>query len=143
MVEINDKPFLEYLFELLLKNGITEAVLCAGYLWEKIRDYFGDEFTNQDGKSLALKYSIEPRFYGTGGAVKNAEHLTDEYFFIVYGDTYLPLDYQDMANKLLEKKAIGLITVYKNQDRIANNNVTVDDHGYVIKYNKHQIKGKK
>jgi NDP-sugar pyrophosphorylase family protein len=138
MVEINNRPFLEYLFDLLLENGIDEAVLCAGYLWEKVKEHFGDEYTGQDEKSLTLKYSIEPRFYGTGGAVKNAEKYVNDYFFIVYGDTYLPIDYRDMARIIHEKGTMGLISVYNNSDNITNNNVTVNNDDYVIKYDKFQ-----
>ena len=138
MVEINNRPFLEYQLELLAKNDIIEVVLLAGYLWEKIHEHFGDTYTTRSGAKLDLKYSVEPRFLGTGGAVKNAEKLIDQYFFVVYGDSYIDLEYQAMAEMLLSSGKLGLISVYDNSEKIANNNVQVDQTGLVQQYNKHQ-----
>lgn len=138
MVEINNKPFLEYQLELLAKNGISDVILCVGYLWEQIKDYFGDTFSSKTGLKITLKYSIEPRFLGTGGAIKNAEQFIDDFFFMVYGDTFLPINYQALGHIIIEKNTIGVTSVYRNSDKIVNNNIKVDDSGYVIEYNKHQ-----
>ncbi|MFN4133919.1 MAG: sugar phosphate nucleotidyltransferase, partial [Candidatus Hadarchaeales archaeon] len=37
MVPIHGKPFLEYQINLLKANGISDLVLCIGYLGEKIK----------------------------------------------------------------------------------------------------------
>ena len=137
MVEINGKPFLEHQLELLAKNDILEVVLLVGRLWEKIKNYFGNVYCSPDNKKINIEYSVEPRYLGTGGAVKNAEKYLSEYFFVVYGDTYLPLDYQDMANLILSKEVTGAISVYSNKDKMVNNNVTVDDNTYILKYDKY------
>ena len=138
MVEINNKPFLEYQLELLAKNGISDVILCVGYLWEQIKDYFGDTFTSKTGSKIALKYSVEPRLLGTGGAIKNAERFIGDFFFLIYGDTFLPINYQALGQLIIKKNTIGVTSVYKNLDKIVNNNIKVDESGYVIKYNKHQ-----
>ena len=136
MVEINSKPFLEYQLELVAKNGITDVILAVGYLWEQIKDYFGSTFQTSSMKSVDLHYSVEPRFLGTGGAIKNAERFIDDYFYVLYGDTYLPIDYQQLGQLIFERNTIGVLSVYKNQDKIVNNNVIVDGEGYIVKYNK-------
>jgi len=138
MVEINNKPFLEYQLELLAKNGISDVILCVGYLWEQIKDYFGDTFLSKTGLKIALKYSVEPRLLGTGGAIKNAEKFIGNFFFMIYGDTFLPINYQALGQLIIKKNTIGVTSVYKNLDKIVNNNIKVDESGYVIKYNKHQ-----
>lgn len=138
MVEINNKPFLEYQLELMSKNGITNIVLCVGYLWEHIKDYFGDSYSSISGNRINLKYSVEPRFLGTGGAVKNAEKLTEKYFYILYGDTYLPINYQAMGNLIFEKEVMGVISVYENKDKMVNNNVILNEDGIILKYDKTQ-----
>ncbi len=136
MVEINNKPFLDYQLELLAGNEITEVVLLLGHLWEKVQDHFGSNFKSPFGKGIKLVYSIEPRYLGTAGAIKNAEKFISDHFFVLYGDTYLPIDYQLMATEMLEKGATGIISVYDNHKKIVNNNVTISKDGYVIKYNK-------
>jgi NDP-sugar pyrophosphorylase family protein len=136
MVEINNKPFLEHQLELLAKNEITKAILCVGYLWEQIKEYFGDAFIDKAGNKIKLLYSVEPRFLGTGGAIKNAETFIDDYFFVVYGDTYLPINYIELGKLIIEKNTTGVISVYKNTDKIVENNIRTDSEGYITEYNK-------
>jgi len=42
MIQIQGKPFLEHQLNLLRQGGISDIVLCVGYLGEKIKEYFGD-----------------------------------------------------------------------------------------------------
>lgn len=140
MVEINFRPFLEYQLELLAKNEITDIILAVGYLWEKIKDHFGELFKSSIGTELDLHYSVEPGFLGTGGAIKNAEKFIGEYFFVVNGDTYLPINYQDLGQSMLEKSTIGAVTVYKNNDKIVEDNIKVNSEGYIVEYIKNQPK---
>ena len=66
MVEILDKPFLAYQLELLRASGIIDIVLCIGHLGIQIMDTFGD-----GGKfGLHIRYSVEDKPLGTGGALK-------------------------------------------------------------------------
>lgn len=89
MVEINGKPFLEYLLENLKKYGITKIILCVGYLGNKIEEYFG----NGNRFGLEIKYSYEQELLGTAGAVKNAEKLIEtENFLVLNGDSYTQIN---------------------------------------------------
>ena len=54
MILFHNRPFLEYLIEMLKENEIKEVVLLLGYLPEKIVDYFGDG----SKFGLKIKYSI-------------------------------------------------------------------------------------
>lgn len=103
MILVQGKPFLEYLLNLLKKNNLTQIIICIGYLGGQIKKYFGDG----SYWGLDIKYSFERTLLDTGGAVKLAEPLLEDEFFIINGDTYLDIDYQKMAdifrmsNKLL------------------------------------------
>ncbi len=138
MIEVKGKPFLEHQLELLAKNGVKEVVLCVGYLWEQIKDYFGNHYMSLLDTKIALRYSVESRFLGTGGAVKNAEKFIKEFFFILYGDTYLPIDFQTMGELIFKKDVAGVVSVYSNSDKITNNNIITDNDGFIIKYDKIQ-----
>jgi NDP-sugar pyrophosphorylase family protein len=137
MVEINGIPFLEHQLELLAENKVSNVVLCVGYLWEQIKDYFGSRFKSSSGKTIGLTYSVEPRLLGTGGAVKLAEKYADDLFFILYGDSYLPIDYQSMGRLILDNQVTGVISIYDNHEKIVNNNVVMTDEGFITKYDKH------
>ncbi|MCX6704596.1 MAG: NTP transferase domain-containing protein, partial [Candidatus Woesebacteria bacterium] len=42
MAPVNGKPFLEYIIQLLRRNGFKEIVISLGYLGDYIKAYFGD-----------------------------------------------------------------------------------------------------
>jgi len=48
MAPIREKPFLEYIFKYLKKNGVKKVILSVGYKWEVIQDYFGDNYDEID-----------------------------------------------------------------------------------------------
>ncbi|OGI27385.1 MAG: hypothetical protein A2359_01075 [Candidatus Moranbacteria bacterium RIFOXYB1_FULL_43_19] len=132
MVEINGRPFFEYQVELCKKNGIEEIILCVGHLWEQIRDHFGDG--NQFG--IKIVYSVENEKLDTGGAIKNALPHLDEKFFVMYGDSFLDIDWKKIAEFYARSKAEGLMTVYKNNWKLEPSRVLLDDMGYAKEYNK-------
>lgn len=136
LVTINGKPFLQYQVELLRRHGIIDIVLCIGYLGDKIRDYFGD------GRrfGVQLRYSEEKEhLLGTAGAVKNAEGLLQDQFFLMYGDSYLIMDYAEIEAHFNKFGNLGLMVVYKNFDRYVKSNVVVE--GNLVKaYDKRRRK---
>jgi len=132
MVLANNRPFLEYLIEMLRGNGISEVVLLLGYLPEKITQYFGD------GSNFAvnMKYSIGKVADKTGTRIKNAEHLLDDAFLLMYGDNYWPLNLKRLLEFYIEHKTLASATVYTNKDGRgeygAGNNIYVPTTGTII-----------
>jgi NDP-sugar pyrophosphorylase family protein len=109
-------------------------VLLTGYLSEVIENYFGDG----SRFGLSIRYSRETTPLGTGGALRQAAHLLDERFLVIYGDSYLPIDYADVARALDASDAVGLLVVYDNRqaDTSVRNNIAVDAGGFVARYDK-------
>jgi len=131
---LNGKPFLEYQIELLKSHGLKNILLCIGFLGYKIEDYFGDgaEF----GVDLLYSYEKE-QLLGTGGALKNAEHLLDERFFLLWGDSYVRLDYQKMwAQHKAAKNRLVTISLYRNNDQYDVSNILATNDGQVKLYDK-------
>ena len=132
MVPVHGKPFLEHQIDLLKKHDVTDIVLCVGHLADRIEDHFGD------GKrfGVRIRYSRDgDKLLGTGGALKNAQPLLDTEFFCMYGDSYLLLDYEDIAAHFSGASSQGLMVVYKNHNRLEPSNVVVRD-GLVAVYDK-------
>ena len=91
LIRIAEKPFLERQLNLLKKNGISGIVLCIGYKGEQIKKYF------KDGRKFGVKirYSSDgKKLLGTGGALKKAEDLLEDTFLVMWGDSYLPFNFQ-------------------------------------------------
>lgn len=136
MIEIEGKPFLAYQLELLKKNCIEEVVLCVGYLSEPIKEYFGD------GSKFGLKiiYSCEKnQLLGTGGAIKNAEKYLNNDFAIMYGDSYLPIDFNAVFKFYNQTGLPACMTVYKNCSAYDTSNVILQNNKIILYDKKHPI----
>jgi len=128
MIIIQGKPFLEYQIELLKAQGITELLLCLGHLGEQIEDYF------RDGKNFGLniRYSWESSPLGTGGALRNAAPLIMDEFMLLYGDSYLPLNYQQVIRFFRRQDTLGTMVIYKNHNKYEKSNIVLNGRRILI-----------
>lgn len=123
MVDINGRPFLELQIEILKKYDFDELILCIGHLGEKIKNYFG----NGKKFGIKIKYSIDNKL-DVIGAIKNAEPLLRDNFFMMYGDSYLPaLNFDDMYQKFTDQNKLALMAVWKNNNSIDKSNIKIRD----------------
>jgi len=134
LVSVAGEPFLAHQLALLRSQGIRRVVLCVGHLGEKIRSAFGDGA----GFGVALEYSYDgPRLIGTGGAVRKAVPLLGDRFFVMYGDSYLPIDFKLVASAFCKSGKAGLMTVFRNEKRWDTSNVQFEN-GRILEYSKQQ-----
>lgn len=131
LIRIRDKPFLQYQIEFLRDGGVKEIVLCTGHLGEQIESYFGDgrEF------GVSITYSREEMPLGTAGAIKKAEGSLKEVFFVIYGDSYLFLDFRAILYFFGMHDKLALMTVFRNHNQYDSSNTSVAGN-LVKKYSK-------
>ena len=113
LVEVAGRPFLEHQIELLKRYAIAEVILCVGYLGEMIEQRYGD------GAALGvrIRYSFDgPKLLGTGGAIRKASALLPDAFYVLYGDSYLPVDYRAVTAAFQGAGNPALMAVYANAD---------------------------
>lgn len=135
LVEVAGEPFLAHQLRLLASRGIDRAILCAGYLWEQIRDYAGDGARF----GVRLEYSIDgPVLLGTAGAITNALPLLPERFFVIYGDSYLPCDYAGAQRFFDASGKSSLMTVFHNEGQWDTSNVEFDGERIIAYDKKHR-----
>jgi NDP-sugar pyrophosphorylase family protein len=131
LIEVAGEPFLLHQLRLLAAHGVREAVLCVGYLGELIEQRIGAE---QFG--VRVRYSHDgPELIGTLGAVRKAMPLLGERFLVLYGDTYLRIDYADVAGAWVRSGLPALMTVLRNEGRWDTSNAYYED-GRVARYDK-------
>ncbi len=126
MAPVNGKPFIDYHLRSLKENGIEEVVFLLGYLPERIIEYIGDG----SRFGLAATYSVGTVEENNGSRVRNARHLFDDVFLLVYGDVYWPLDLKRHAAFYDEMKLPVMMTIYENakgDGEYAKGNVGVED----------------
>lgn len=136
LVEVAGRPFIDWQLDYLRAQGVEEVVLCVGHLGEQIQQYLGD------GKKIGLKicYSFDgPQLLGTGGAIKKTLHLLGSHFFILYGDSFLSVDFSMVEKTYRLNNQLALIAVFKNHNQWDKSNVLFVN-GQLIDYNKYSPK---
>ena len=132
LVDVGGRPFIEHQLALLRKNGIRRVVLCVGHRADQIEARLGD------GSALGLEiaYSRDgERLLGTGGALRQAAPLLGPLFFVVYGDSYMDIDYQAVFRDYQTRSVLGVMTVLRNEDRWDKSNAVFRD-GRLLRYDK-------
>ncbi|HWG46268.1 MAG TPA: nucleotidyltransferase family protein [Gemmataceae bacterium] len=132
MVEVAGRPFIDHQLALLRRNGIRRVVLCLGYLGEQIEQYLGDGAAH----GLELQYSYDgDRLLGTGGALRRALDRLGPVFWVLYGDSYMDIDYRAVLANFVASRVLGLMTVIYNENRWDRSNVVFRD-GRLLCYSK-------
>ncbi|MBS1552414.1 MAG: NTP transferase domain-containing protein [Bacteroidetes bacterium] len=137
LIEVAGKPFIYHQLKLLQSKGIRKAVICAGYLGEQIQNYVGD------GKEFGIQaeYSFDgDKLLGTGGALRKSLKFFRNDFFILYGDSYLDAEFEDINEYFLKSNKCGLMTVLKNDGKWDKSNIEFEN-GEILVYDKKVTSG--
>jgi N-acetyl-alpha-D-muramate 1-phosphate uridylyltransferase len=135
LIEVAGEPFFSHQIRLLKKAGLTHLVLCVGYLGEKIVELYGDG----SAWGVKIEYSFDgPTLLGTGGALIQALPKLGDAFYVLYGDSYLPIDYLACGDAFLRSGRLGLMTVYENHELYDASNVWFADGEIKVYDKKHK-----
>jgi MurNAc alpha-1-phosphate uridylyltransferase len=132
LIEINGRPFVDWQLDLLQNHGYSEFVFCVSYKSNLVQEYLGDG----SNRGVSIQYSLDGETQlGTGGAILNALPKLGKAFGIIYGDSYLPINYRLVEQEFLKIKSNGLMTVYRNENQFDVSNVEFLD-GKLLDYQK-------
>jgi NDP-sugar pyrophosphorylase family protein len=136
MVEVAGRPFIDHQLALLKRNGIRKVVMCLGYLGEQVTAHVGD------GSQLGMdiRYCFDgDKLLGTGGALRRALPLLGELCWVLYGDSYLDIDYPAVFDAAQRQPSLGWMTVLRNGNQWDRSNVVFRD-GRLLCYDKRQMR---
>lgn len=109
MALINGRPFLEYLFDYLIGQGIERVVLSVGYKREIISSHFGNRY-----RSLELDYAVEEEPMGTGGGIRfSFWRIKGSRAVVMNGDSIFRMDIQALLKAHIAKKADASLALRK------------------------------
>jgi NDP-sugar pyrophosphorylase family protein len=132
LLTVAGRPFVHWQLERLAHQGITEVVLCLGFLGRHIEAAVGDG----SDFGLIVRYSFDGEAQlGTGGALRRALPLLGDAFFVLYGDSYLTCSFAAVHAASAAGASPGLMTVFRNENRWEPSNVLYRD-GRIIEYDK-------
>ena len=110
MVPIAGTPLLERLVRGAKLFGFTDFVFLNGHLAEVIEVYFG----NGTAFGVHIEHLRESGVLGTAGAVRDARHLLNEPFIVLYGDVLIDVDLAHFASFHQTKGGLGSLFVHPN-----------------------------
>lgn len=133
LAEVSGRPFIEYLLDLLIKNGINRVIIAAGYKNEMILEHFQNGY-----KGLELDFSIEEKSLGTGGAILNSlsKVKDSQKILILNGDSYVDFDIQNFNINS------DLSICYVEVEDISRYGSLDVDNGYLKRFIEKGAKGK-
>lgn len=138
LANINEKSFLEILLISLSSRGFKKFILALGYGHDQVLE----EIKKNWAKGLEIKYSIEEKKLGTGGAIKNALNLvnTDE-CLVLNGDTLIAGDINIMKRKLDLKNSERIrMALIKVSNRTRYGGVNLDKNSFITSFNEKGFK---
>ncbi len=136
MAPIHDTPFLDYIFDFLIKNGIQKAILSVGYKWEIIKNHYGSTY-----KDLSIEYCVEKERLGTGGAIKLAlELVKGKYAYIINGDTFFDINLLRLQDFHFNNNSNCSLALKKMFDVDRYGSVRLSDKNQVIAFEEKEYK---
>jgi MurNAc alpha-1-phosphate uridylyltransferase len=132
LLDICGEPFAVRQIQLLREHGLRDFVFCLGHMGDQVRAQLG----NGDAWGVRIDYVFDGATpLGTGGALRKALPLLSPAFAVLYGDSYLPCDFQSIIRAFWASGKDGLMTVFRNSGQWDRSNVAFVD-GAIRRYSK-------
>jgi len=130
MVPIMNKPLLERTMTNLKKSGITQIVISSCYQPQFIKNYFG----NGERFGLEIKYIVEDKPLGTGGAIKKAGYEFNDSFIVFNADILSDIDIDQMFDLHRSSNALATIATTQVENPSAYGVIESDENGYALSF---------
>jgi mannose-1-phosphate guanylyltransferase len=130
VVPLVDRPFISYMLEWLRGHGVDDVILSCGFMADDVRSVLGDG----SGLGVKLRYLEEPEPLGTGGALKFAEQLLAERFFMLNGDVLTDIDLTAQLDQHERTGATATLALVAVDDPSAYGLVRLRDDGSVKEF---------
>jgi NDP-sugar pyrophosphorylase family protein len=132
LASVGDRPFLELLVRQLARQGISQLVMCTGYLAEQIEKTLGD------GSNFGVKieYSKEAAPLGTAGALKLAQRYIqhESEFLVLNGDSFLQIDFIELISFHRKHDSMATLAVVPVQNASRYGTVQVEADDRVVRF---------
>ncbi len=134
LLPVRGRPFAYHQLHWLAAQGITDVIYSIGHQGDLIRRYWEQE----PWPIPSIRYVDEgQQLRGTAGALRLAREkgVLDERFFVIYGDSFLPVEFEPVWRAFQTSGQPALMTVLRNEGRWDRSNVLYHS-GRVVLYDK-------
>jgi len=117
IISIKQKPFLFYLLNYLIKQGLNNFLFLAGYKGHKLNRYLNENFKR---KKIKIKTYIERKPMGTGYVLKKAYGKLEKKFLLLNGDTFTDINFRDFMKDVDNNKYLNICITKKKSAASGN-----------------------
>ncbi len=130
MIQILDKPILQYQIEGLKRQGYEDFILIVGHLGHVITEYF------QDGSRFGvnIEYIVEEEPLGTAGALYYLKDKIDSDFLLLNGDVIFDVDMERLHKVHQENGCEATILTHPNSHPYDSGIIIADPKGRVLRW---------
>lgn len=126
LAPVAGRPFLEFIFDQLIRDGFQKAVLLTGHKAENF-----DVYKNQNWHGIQIRCVRETEPLGSAGALLNArEEIGLKPFVLLNGDTYISSSLMPLRKLPESAGTLGTLAAVKVRDASRYGRLLVDpsDH---------------
>ncbi len=138
MAPVCGRCFLDFILELIRKNGITDCILCVQHMAEAIMGHYGDG----SEYGVDIGYSTEEKPMGTAGAIGMLQDRLKQTFLVVNGDTFSDIDIAALSKQHTQREAAVTIALVLQNDCSRFGRVKTDRQGYITGFTEKDHSGK-
>jgi mannose-1-phosphate guanylyltransferase len=122
------RPHIAYVIDWLSRHGVDDVIVSCGHLAHGLRDALGDLVGPR------LRFAEEPDPRGTAGAIRFADDLLGDRFFVLNGDVLCDLDLGALVERHESAGAQATIALYPVADPSAYGLVRRRDDGEILEF---------
>ena len=131
LLPVCGRPFAWHQMHWLASQGVDDAIYCIGHQGVMIRRYWESE----PAPVRRIRYVDEgEQLRGTGGAIRLAldQGVLDESFLVIYGDSFLPVEFAPVWQSFEACGMPALMTVLRNEGRWDCSNVVYENSSLIL-----------
>lgn len=134
MAPVAGHPFLKYVIDYLLSEGVTKFIFSLGYMHEKIESFVETSYPH-----LQYQISLESEPLGTGGAIQLACKIASEKNVIILnGDTMFKANLTSMMNFQLQHEAACTLALKPMHNFERYGVVEINQENYITSFKEKQ-----
>jgi mannose-1-phosphate guanylyltransferase len=123
------RPHIAYVIDWLARHGVDDVIISCGHLAEGMREILGAMELG-----VRIRFAEEPDARGTAGAIRFADEMLGERFFVLNGDVLCDLDLTAQIEQHERTGARATIALYPVEDPTGYGLVHRHDDGEITEF---------
>jgi mannose-1-phosphate guanylyltransferase len=123
------RPHIAYVIDWLARHGVDDVIVSCGHLADGMRSAL-----EELELGVQIRFAEEPDARGTAGAIRFADDMLAERFFVLNGDVLCDLDLSALIAQHTDTAARGTLALYPVEDPTGYGLVHRQDDGEITEF---------